>query len=60
MVNNAGILKDKAFHNMGEEMWDQVLSVHLAGTFKTTGAAWPYFVKQDHGRVVNTTSVTGI
>ncbi|KAM0331294.1 hypothetical protein ACHAQA_002964 [Verticillium albo-atrum] len=60
VVNNAGILRDKAFHNMSESMWDQVLSVHLGGTYKNIRAAWPHFVRQGYGRVINTTSVTGI
>jgi len=60
LVNNAGILRDKAFANMEDEMWDQVIAVHLRGTFKTTKAAWPYFLKQKYGRVVNTTSTSGI
>jgi multifunctional beta-oxidation protein len=41
-------------------MWDQVLAVHLGGTYKNTRAAWPHFVRQGYGRVINTTSVTGI
>ena len=60
LVNNAGILRDKAFANMEDKMWDQVVAVHLRGTFKTTKAAWPYFLKQKYGRVVNTTSTSGI
>lgn len=60
LVNNAGILRDKAFNNMEDEMWDQVIAVHLRGTFKTTKAAWPYFLKQKYGRIVNTTSTSGI
>ncbi|KAM5343921.1 hypothetical protein ACJ41O_012458 [Fusarium nematophilum] len=60
VVNNAGILRDKAFHNMSVPMWDQVLSVHLGGTYATSRAAWPHFVRQKYGRIVNTTSVTGI
>ena len=60
LVNNAGILRDKAFGNMDDQMWDQVLAVHLRGTFKTTKAAWPHFLKQKYGRVVNTTSTSGI
>ncbi|KAI9799508.1 MAG: bifunctional hydroxyacyl-CoA dehydrogenase/enoyl-CoA hydratase fox2 [Piccolia ochrophora] len=60
LVNNAGILRDKAFNNMDEQLWDQVVSVHLRGTYKTTKAAWPYFLKQKYGRVVNTTSTSGI
>ena len=60
LINNAGILRDKAFANMDDKMWDQVIAVHLHGTYKTTKAAWPYFLKQKYGRVVNTTSTSGI
>jgi multifunctional beta-oxidation protein len=60
VVNNAGILRDKAFANMDDKLWDSVLSVHLHGTYKVTKAAWPYFLKQKYGRVVNTTSTSGI
>ncbi len=60
VINNAGILRDKAFNNMDDAMWDAVLSVHTRGTYKVTKAAWPYFLKQKYGRVVNTTSTSGI
>lgn len=60
VVNNAGILRDKAFANMDEEMFDQVIAVHLRGTYKITKAAWPYMLKQKYGRIVNTTSTSGI
>ena len=60
LVNNAGILRDKAFANMEDKMWDQVIAVHLRGTYKTTKAAWPHFLKQKYGRIVNTTSTSGI
>jgi multifunctional beta-oxidation protein len=60
LVNNAGILRDKAFANMSDEQWDLILSVHLTGTYKCTKAAWPYFLKQKYGRVLNTTSTSGI
>lgn len=60
VVNNAGILRDKAFANMDEKLWDQVMDVHLRGTYKVTKAAWPYFLKQKYGRVINTTSTSGI
>ncbi|THZ02967.1 multifunctional beta-oxidation protein-like protein [Aureobasidium pullulans] len=60
IVNNAGILRDKAFANMDDKQFDQVLDVHLRGTYKVTKAAWPYFLKQKYGRVVNTTSTSGI
>ena len=60
LVNNAGILRDKAFANMDDQQWDQVIAVHLRGTYKSTKAAWPYFLKQKYGRIVNTTSTSGI
>ena len=60
LINNAGILRDKAFANMEDGNWDQVINVHLRGTYKTTKAAWPYFLKQKYGRIVNTTSTSGI
>ncbi|KAJ3497350.1 hypothetical protein NLG97_g1975 [Lecanicillium saksenae] len=60
IVNNAGILRDKAFTNMDDSLWNPVFNVHLRGTYKVTKAAWPYFLKQKYGRVINTTSTSGI
>ncbi|KAL1865426.1 hypothetical protein VTK73DRAFT_5240 [Phialemonium thermophilum] len=60
VINNAGILRDKAFTNMDDNLWDPVMNVHARGTYKVTKAAWPYFLKQKYGRVVNTTSTSGI
>ncbi|KAK4552303.1 bifunctional hydroxyacyl-CoA dehydrogenase/enoyl-CoA hydratase fox2 [Recurvomyces mirabilis] len=60
IVNNAGILRDKAFANMDDKMFQQVLDVHLRGTYKVSKAAWPYMLKQKYGRIVNTTSTSGI
>ncbi len=60
IINNAGILRDKAFTNMDDSLWDPVLNVHLRSTYKITKAAWPYFLKQKYGRIVNTTSTSGI
>ncbi|KAI1083394.1 NAD(P)-binding protein [Whalleya microplaca] len=60
IINNAGILRDKAFSNMDDSLWDPVLNVHLRSTYKITKAAWPYFLKQKYGRIVNTTSTSGI
>ena len=60
LINNAGILRDKAFNNMEDAQFDSVMAVHLRGTYKCTKAAWPYFLKQKYGRVVNTTSTSGI
>ncbi|KAH9829066.1 multifunctional beta-oxidation protein-like protein [Teratosphaeria destructans] len=60
IINNAGILRDKAFTNMDDKQFHQVLDVHLRGTYKVTKAAWPYMLKQKYGRIVNTTSTSGI
>ena len=60
LINNAGILRDKAFTNMDDNLWDTIISVHLRGTYKCSKAAYPYMVKQKYGRIVNTTSTSGI
>jgi multifunctional beta-oxidation protein len=60
LVNNAGILGDKAFMNQTDDLWYPVMSVHLRSTYLITRAAWPYFLKQKYGRVVNTTSTSGV
>ncbi|KAL7276101.1 bifunctional hydroxyacyl-CoA dehydrogenase/enoyl-CoA hydratase fox2 [Rhizina undulata] len=60
IVNNAGILRDKSFAAMTDEQWDQVLAVHLNGTYRVSKAAWPIFLRQKYGRIINTTSTSGI
>ena len=60
VVNNAGILRDAAFHKMTDQQFLDVLNVHLHSTFKVSKAAWPYMLKQRYGRIVNTTSTSGI
>lgn len=60
LINNAGILRDKAFANMTDEQWDVIMSVHATGTYKVSKAAYPYMLKQKYGRIVNTTSTSGI
>ncbi len=60
VVNNAGILRDRSLHKMSATDWDAVLKVHLYGSFNVTRAAMPHFREQQFGRVVVTTSVTGL
>ncbi|KAI7897720.1 uncharacterized protein BX663DRAFT_527318 [Cokeromyces recurvatus] len=60
LVNNAGILRDKSFARMSDEDWDLVHRVHLRGTYKVIKAAWPHFVKQKYGRIINTASAVGL
>lgn len=60
VVNNAGILRDKAFHNLTPELLDSVIQVHLYGAFWVTLPAWKLMREQNYGRVVNTTSAAGL
>ena len=60
VVNNAGILRDKSFKNMLPEEFDQVIAVHLRGSFLVTHAAWPHLREQSYGRVVMTSSPAGL
>lgn len=60
LINNAGILRDKTFHNMTPELLDPLLDVHLKGAFYVTQPAWIKMREQGYGRVVNTTSGSGL
>ncbi|MDQ1420617.1 MAG: hypothetical protein QOJ52_2579, partial [Acidimicrobiaceae bacterium] len=60
VINNAGILRDKAFHNMTPDLIDPVLDVHLRGAFNVTRPAWIKMREQSYGRVLNTASNAGI
>jgi NAD(P)-dependent dehydrogenase (short-subunit alcohol dehydrogenase family) len=60
VVNNAGILRDKAFHNLTPELLEPVLQVHLYGAFWVTLPAWKLMREQNYGRVINTTSAAGL
>ena len=61
LIANAGILRDKSFKNMDDEMWDLVLNVHLRGTYLTTKAAYDRMIEQGTGgRIVMTSSTSGL
>ena len=60
VINNAGILRDKAFHNMEPALLDPVIDVHLKGAFNVTRAAWIKMRERNYGRIVNTSSNSGI
>ena len=61
LVNNAGILRDKTFLKLDEEMWDSVIDVHLKGTFLVSQAFAKHAINRGGGgRIVNTTSVSGM
>ncbi len=60
-INNAGILRDKSFKNMTDDMWDIIISVHLRGTYLVTKAAYDQMVAQGHGgRIIMTSSTSGL
>jgi len=59
LVNNAGIVKDKSFVKMTSEMWDDVISVNLTGTFNCTKAVIEGMLERKYGRIVNISSVIG-
>ena len=60
LINNAGILRDKSFKKMPLEDWDIVMDVHLNGTAYVTHAAWPIMYDKGYGRIVMTSSTSGI
>lgn len=60
LVNNAGILRDRMLFNMAEEEWDAVIAVHLKGHFTVTKHAALVFRQQRSGRIVNTSSESGL
>jgi NAD(P)-dependent dehydrogenase (short-subunit alcohol dehydrogenase family) len=60
VINNAGILRDKAFHNLTPELLDPVLDVHLKGAFHVTRPAWARMREAGYGRVLLTASNAGI
>jgi len=60
LINNAGILRDKSFAKMEYEDFVAVLDVHLTGAFVCTKAVWDIMRQQQYGRIVMTTSSTGL
>jgi len=60
LVNNAGILRDKTFAKMSIDDFKLVLGVHLMGSVNCTKAAWNIMREQSYGRVVMTTSSSGM
>ncbi|HEY0104788.1 MAG TPA: SDR family NAD(P)-dependent oxidoreductase [Rhizomicrobium sp.] len=60
LVANAGILRDKSFAKMEIKDFEAVMAVHLMGTVKPCKALWEIFKKQQYGRIVVTTSSTGL
>jgi NAD(P)-dependent dehydrogenase (short-subunit alcohol dehydrogenase family) len=60
VINNAGILRDKAFHRMDARMIDDVIDVHLKGALFVSQSAFVHMREQGFGRIINTTSASGL
>ncbi len=60
LVNNAGILRDKTFAKMELDDFETVVNVHLIGSVNMTKAAFPVMKERGYGRIVLTTSSTGL
>ena len=60
LINNAGILRDKSFAKMELADFQQVMDVHLMGSVNCTKAVWDIMREQNYGRIVMTTSSSGM
>jgi 3-oxoacyl-[acyl-carrier protein] reductase len=60
LVNNAGIIRPAMLHRMTAEQWNDVLAVHLTGSFNCLQAVAPGMMERRYGRIVNVTSAAGV
>ena len=60
LINNAGILRDKSFSKMTLDDFEIVMDVHLMGAVYCAHAVWPIMREQNYGRILMTTSPTGL
>jgi 3-oxoacyl-[acyl-carrier protein] reductase len=60
LINNAGITRPAMLHKMTEAQWDEVMAVHLKGSFNCLQAVVPGMMERRYGRIVNVTSTAGI
>ncbi len=60
IINNAGIVIHGEVHETSEEDWDKIFDVDVKGTFLVSKAFLPTMIKQDHGSIVNISSVSGM
>ena len=60
LVNNAGVLRDRMIFNMSEQEWDDVIAVHLKGTFTVVKHACILFRQQRYGRIITFSSESGL
>ncbi|KAL5482279.1 hypothetical protein EMCRGX_G022586 [Ephydatia muelleri] len=60
VINNAGILRDRTVTRISDADWDIIQRVHVKGAFVVTRAAWPYMRQQQYGRIIMTSSPSGL
>ncbi len=60
LINNAGITRDAMLVKMTEQDFDRVLDVNLKGVFNCTQAIVPHMVEKGYGKIINTSSVSGV
>jgi 3-oxoacyl-[acyl-carrier protein] reductase len=60
LINNAGVLRDAVVWKITDQEWNVVVGVHATGTFNCSRAAIPYMRERGWGRIVNTTSYSGL
>ncbi len=60
VIANAGILRDRAFHNLTEEDWDKIFAVHVKGSFNVIQPAFRIMRQNNYGRIIVTTSNAGL
>jgi NAD(P)-dependent dehydrogenase (short-subunit alcohol dehydrogenase family) len=60
LVNNAGVLRDKSFAKVTLDDFEFVVDVHLMGSVYCTKAVWPIMVEQQYGRIIMTSSSSGV
>ncbi|WP_067726181.1 SDR family oxidoreductase [Oceanobacillus damuensis] len=60
LVNNAGIIRDNLLFKMTDNDWQQVMDVHLKGTFHASRAAQKYMVDKNYGRIINISSTSAL
>lgn len=60
LINNAGITSDSTLLKMTEEQFLKVIDINLKGVFNMTKCAVPYMIKNNYGRIVNTSSIVAL
>lgn len=60
LVNNAGFTRPAMLLKMTEEQWDEVVDIHLKGTFLCSQAAARHMVERNQGKIINVASVAGV